>query len=335
MGQTGQENEELRKAQIRLRRIQHYGQVTYNVRSLGAPGRREVGRRFAPMVLDPRGPCQAHADRARGGAGVGAQRRPVRGSRDAAGRSAAADSATRPGGDEIRGEKSAGHGGDPARRARPERLSHPLGGEDLAHRDRVLDHDDHPHPSPTVRAGQHVERERAAHEGGPGPVAERGRGALPALGAAGNTRYPESGWSVSYMSVHVRRTSNPVGFPVFRIAGGPGRDVVAYCSLTHSPRRNRSQSGSARLGPTRANRPDSRPILTAGALWRRDGVRAENPGVGGSIPPLSTISYTYGPPHDPGVASWHAKVTDSRRGTPSSIQNLEVGFLDSRHSMKR
>ena len=40
------------------------------------------------------------------------------------------------------------------------------------------------------------------------------------------------------------------------------------------------------------------------------GAGAENPGVGGSNPSLSTISYTYGPPHDPGVASWGEEVTD-------------------------
>jgi hypothetical protein len=39
----------------------------------------------------------------------------------------------------------------------------------------VLDHGDHPHPPATARAGQHVDRERASHEGRPGPVAPWGR----------------------------------------------------------------------------------------------------------------------------------------------------------------
>ena len=150
---------------------------------------------------------------------------------------------------------------------------------------RVLDHDDHPHPSPTVRAGQHVDRERAAHEGGPGPgpVAERGRGALPALGATGNTRYPRIGL---VRQLHVTCPYMYAGLPIrwaflsFGSQEGPGMTWSLTARLPTLRGRNRSKSGSARLGQTRANRPDSRPNLTAAALWRRDGVRAENPGVG-------------------------------------------------------
>src|SRR5713101_5074854 len=53
----------------------------------------------------------------------------------------------------------------------------------------------------------------------------------------------------------------------------------------------------------------------------------ENPGVGGSNPSLSTISYTYGPLHDPGVASWREKVTDSFGGSDGNGIRTRVSAL--------
>jgi hypothetical protein len=50
---------------------------------------------------------------------------------------------------ELSRGRSGGHGGGTARRAGPERLGHPVGGEDVAHGERVLERGDHAQP-PTI-----------------------------------------------------------------------------------------------------------------------------------------------------------------------------------------
>jgi hypothetical protein len=65
-----------------------------------------------------------------------------------------------------------------------------------------------------------------------------------------NTRYPESGRSVSYMYAGLPTG----GFPVFRIAGGPGGDAdrlpLAYPLSEGGIGQNRAARGSARRGLT-------------------------------------------------------------------------------------
>jgi hypothetical protein len=127
----------------------------------------------APMVLGQRRPCQGHPGR-RGavpGRAAGAARRggretrladpprrirtPRRGEMRSVGRTQL-----------VMARAPAGGPGPAAAAGRRARIWRAA---------TVLDHGDHPHPPATVRAGQDVDRERASHEGRPGPVAPWGR----------------------------------------------------------------------------------------------------------------------------------------------------------------
>jgi len=57
-------------------------------------------------------------------------------------------------------------------------------GEDGAHHGRVLHRGDAPQPTATARAGEDIEIEHAAHQGGPGPRARGAGGAGAGLALA-------------------------------------------------------------------------------------------------------------------------------------------------------
>jgi hypothetical protein len=95
--------------------------------------------------------------------------------------------------------------------------------EQAPHRMGLGHHAEDPPRAGTAGTDEDFDREHAVEEPAHGSHPGDRGASWPAgsLGAAGNTRSPESGRSVSYMYPDFQAG----GFPVFRIARGPGHDA--------------------------------------------------------------------------------------------------------------